>query len=362
MQVEERLSKLRDEIDRIDEEIVKLLNKRAQVALEIGRIKRELGLPIFVPARESEVFERIVRLGEGGLFPRDSLLHVFREIVSACVSIQRNVKVAFLGPKGTFTHEASMSYFGLGVDFVPVKFVEGIFEEVSRNHVDFGVVPIENSTEGVVSRTLDAFLDFEDVNIVGEIYLKISHNLLTKSGEFTNIKRIYSHPHAVSQCRRWLSSVLPDVEIIYTSSTAEAARIASGDEEAGAIAGELASVLYGLKVAVRGIEDLEDNYTRFVVLGKGIRELTGCDKTSMFMSVTDEVGALKRVLTVFADNMINLTKIESRPSRKKPWDYIFYIDFEGHVDEDRVKRVLLGLERLRVDYRILGSYPRWREI
>ncbi|MGB9667839.1 MAG: prephenate dehydratase [Thermosulfidibacteraceae bacterium] len=362
MEAGEKLIRLREKIDEIDEKIVELLNKRAEIAVEIGNIKKELGLPVFIPARESEVYDKIKNLARNGIFPIDSLLYIFREIVSVCVSLQKKVKVAFLGPMGTFTHEAAMSYFGLGVDFVPVKFVEGVFEEVARDHVSFGVVPIENSVEGIVSRTLDAFMDFPDVTIVGEIYLKISHNLLTKSGEINNVKKIYSHPHAISQCKKWLSSVLPEVEIVYTSSTAEAAKIASEEYSAGAVASELAATLYGLKVAVKGIEDMEDNYTRFVILGKGFREFTGSDKTSLFMSLIDEVGALKKALTVFADNGINLTRIESRPSRKKPWDYVFYIDFEGHIEEDRVKRVFLGLEKLKIEYRILGSYPKWRNL
>lgn len=360
MDKSERLKELRKEIDKIDEEIVKLLDKRASVAIEIGRIKEELGLSVFSPTREKEVFERIRNLAKSVVFPEDSLIFVFREIISACVALQKKKKVAFLGPYGTFTHEAGVKFFGLSVDYIPVKFVEGIFEEVERGHVDYGVVPIENSTEGVVSRTIDAFMDFDNVRIVGEVYLKVSHHLLTKSGDIQGIRRIYSHPHAVSQCRKWLASIMPEVEIVYTSSTAEAAKIAQEQEDAGAIAGEMCALLYDLKVAVRNIEDLEDNYTRFVVLGKEYISPTGDDKTSIFMSIADEVGALKRALSVFADNNVNLTKIESRPSRKKPWDYVFYIDFEGHVEENRIKRVFMGLEKMKVGYKILGSYPKWR--
>ncbi len=353
------LDLLRKEIDRIDEEILKLLNKRAEVALKIGEIKKAHNAPVYVPGRERAVLDRLVELNRGP-FPNEALRYIFREIIAACVAIQQQTTVAYLGPEATFTHQAGVEYFGLSARFVPVKFVEGIFEVVEREHVDYGVVPFENSTEGVVNRTLDAFMEFEDVRIVGEVYLRVSHHLLTRSGDTQEIEKIYSHPHAIAQCRRWLASVMPEAKIVYVSSTAEAAKIAAREEGAAAIASEMAATLYGLKVAVRDIEDQKDNYTRFLIVGKEHPRPTGDDKTSIIFSISDEVGALKEILSCFSDRGINLTKIESRPSKKKPWDYIFYIDFKGHIDEERVKDAVECLEKRCVFVKFLGSYPAYR--
>lgn len=351
---------LRKKIDEIDENILKLLNERAEIALRIGEIKKRQNEPIYVPGREKGIFERLERKNTGP-FPTSSVKYVFREIISACVAVQHDVKVAYLGPEASFTHQAGVEFFGLSANFVPVKFVEGIFEEVERDHVRYGVVPFENSTEGVVNRTLDAFIESESVGIVGEIYLRVSHNLLTKSGEIKCLKKIYSHPHAVAQCRRWLASVVPDVPIVYVTSTSEAAKLASEEEDAGAIASDMAATFYGLKVAVRGIEDVKDNYTRFLVIGKEKVPYTGDDKTSIIFSISDEVGALKSILSCFSDRNINLTKIESRPSRKKPWDYIFYTDFCGHIEEAHVKEAVECVGKKCVFVKLLGSYPKWKE-
>ncbi len=350
------LEALRGEIDSIDERILELLNRRAEVALKIGQIKRTSGSPIYVPGREQNIFKRLMEKNPGP-FPNEAIRYVYREIISACVAIQREITVAYLGPEATFTHQAGVEYFGLSARFVPVKFVEGIFEVVERGHVNYGIVPFENSTEGVVNRTLDAFMEFEKVKIVGEIYLRVSHHLLTKSGDTAGIEKIYSHPHAIAQCRKWLAAVMPEAKIVYVSSTAEAAKMAAENDDAAAIASDMAATLYGLKVAVRNIEDRRDNYTRFLVVGREETEPTGRDKTSLLFSLSDEVGALKNILSCFSDKGINLTKIESRPSKKKPWDYIFYVDFEGHIKEDRVKEVLECLKKRCLFVKILGSYP-----
>ncbi len=354
------LELLRKKIDLIDEKIVELLDERAQIALKIGEIKKRMGQPVYVPGRERVIFEKLSSMSKG-VFPKSSIKYVFREIISACVAIQKDIKVAYLGPEASFTHQAGREFFGLSAEFVPVKFVEGIFEEVERGHVNYGVVPFENSTEGVVSRTLDAFMEFPTVGIVGEIYLRISHHLLTKSGDLKGIKQIYSHPHAVAQCKRWLASVLPEVPVVYVTSTAEAAKMAAERDDAGAIASEMAATFYGLKVAVRDIEDIKDNYTRFLIIGRESVSPTGSDKTSVMFSISDEVGALKNILACFSDRGINLTKIESRPSRKKPWDYIFYVDFLGHLSDENVRDALECLKRRCVFVKILGSYPRWSE-
>ncbi len=353
------LEALRREIDSIDQRILELLNKRAEVALKIGEIKGRMGAPVYVPEREREVIGRIVSSNPGP-FPNEAVKYIFREIISACVSLQRKTTVAYLGPEATFTHQAGVEYFGLSAKFVPVKFVEGIFEVVERGHVDYGVVPFENSTEGVVSRTLDAFMEFPKVRIVGEVYLRVSHHLLTLSGDVHGVERIYSHPHAIAQCRKWLASVMPEAKVVYVSSTAEAAKMASEDPSSAAIASEMAATLYGLKVAVRNIEDQRDNYTRFLVVGGELPPPTGDDKTSLIFSISDEVGALRNILSCFSDRGINLTKIESRPSKKKPWDYIFYVDFRGHIEEDRVREALECLEKRCVFVKHLGSYPAFK--
>ncbi|BAT71693.1 chorismate mutase/prephenate dehydratase [Thermosulfidibacter takaii ABI70S6] len=356
MAPQNEIDQLRREIDSIDEQILELLNKRASLALEIGRIKQASGTPVFVPGREKTIFKRLIEKNMGP-FPDEAIKYVYREIISACVAIQKKTTVAFLGPEATFTHQAGVEYFGLSAHFVPIKFVEGIFEVVERGHVDYGVVPFENSTEGVVNRTLDAFMEFEGVKIVGEIYLKVSHHLLTVSGDIQGIDKIYSHPHAIAQCRKWLAAVMPEAKVVYVSSTAEAAKLAAEDENAAAIASEMAATLYGLKVAVRNIEDQKDNYTRFLIIGREETKPTGNDKTSLIFSLSDEVGALKNILSCFADRGINLTKIESRPSKKRPWDYIFYVDFEGRTDDERIKDAIECLKNRCVFVKILGSYP-----
>jgi len=354
----DELSSLRARIDEIDAEIVRLLNERASVALKIGEVKRKRGEPVYVPGRERRIFERLASLSKGP-FPKNAITYVFREIISACVAVQQELSVAYLGPEATFTHQAGVEYFGLSARFVPVKFVEGIFEVVERGHVDYGVVPFENSIEGVVNRTLDAFLEFEEVGVCGEIYLRVSHHLLTKSGDTKGVEKIYSHPHAIAQCRKWLASVMPEAKIVYVSSTAEAARLAADEDGAAAIASDMAATLYGLKVAVRNIEDQRDNYTRFLIVGKESMRPTGSDKTSLIFSISDEVGALKNILSCFSDRGINLTKIESRPSRKRPWDYVFYVDFSGHLEEERVSEAIECLKRMCVFVKVLGSYPAW---
>ncbi len=354
------LEDLRRQIDQIDEEILALLTKRAQIALKVGETKKKEGLPLFIPGREENVFRRLIEMNKGP-FPNRSVELVFREIVSACLAIQHPVKVAFLGPEATFTHQAGAEFFGLGVEYIPMRYVDGIFEAVERGQVDFGVVPFENSTEGVVSHTLDMFLSSE-VKICGEVYLQVTHNLLSLSGSLNEVEVIYSHPHATAQCRKWITSALPRVRIVDMPSTAEAALRAKEDPKGAAIASEMAAGLYGLKIAARKIEDLSENYTRFLVLGMQSDEPTGNDKTSLLVSISDEVGALHRILEGFAQYGINLTKIESRPSRLRPWDYVFFIDLEGHCKDENVAKALTHVGKLSLATKVLGSYPVKRPI
>ncbi len=353
----DRLKALREEIDGIDRELLRLLNLRAQKAREIGEIKKGEGLPLYIPHREKEVLEKLVRANPGP-FPSQALKVIFREVISACLALQRPLRVAYLGPEATHTHQAALEFFGTSVEFLPVRFVEGIFQAVERGQAHYGVVPFENSTEGVVSSTVDMFFSTE-ARIVGEIYLRITHHLLCLSGDRRDVKKVYSHPHATAQCKRWLALHLPGVPVVDVSSTAEAASRAAKDPQAGAIASETAALLYGLKVAQADIEDVRENYTRFLVLGREETRPTGQDKTSVLFSVPHEAGALCRVLEIFARRDINLTKIESRPSKEKAWDYLFYVDFEGHAEEDRVKQALEELEGMALTFKVLGSYPRY---
>ncbi len=353
----DRLKDLRKEIDALDRELLRLLGLRAQKALEIGNIKKEKGLPLYTPHRERDVLEQILSFNRGP-FPSQALEVVFREVISACLSLQRPLRVAYLGPEGTYTHQAGLDYFGSSVEFIPVPFVEGIFQAVERGQTHYGVVPFENSIEGVVSATLDLFF-FSPVKITGEIYLPVSHHLLCLSGQRRDIVRIYSHPQATAQCKKWLSLHMPGIPAVDVSSTAEAAARTAQDPQAAAIASMAASLLYGLKVAEEGIEDVKENYTRFLVLGMEEAPPTGRDKTSVLFSAAHEAGALCGILSLFAQEGINLTKIESRPSRQKPWDYLFYVDFEGHAGEDRVRRALGGLRERALTWKVLGSYPRF---
>lgn len=350
-----RIPKLRKQIDELDSQILELLNKRAEIVIEIGREKAKEDLDFHVPQREEEIYARLSQQNQGP-FPTEAVRAVFREILSACLSLERPLRVAYLGPEGTFTHLACIKRFGLSAQFVPVRGIADVFAEVEKGNVDYGVVPIENSTEGVVSHTLDMFID-SDLKICGEILSQISHNLLSRSGGLKEIRKVYSHPHAIAQSKRWLEANLPDVDIFEVSSTASAAELAAKDPAAAAIASELAADLYGLQVIYRRIEDNPRNFTRFLVVGKKPSAPTGNDKTSIVVSIRDRVGALYQLLQPFAENGINLTKIESRPSKQKAWEYLFYIDFEGSVEEERVQRALEAVREESLFLKVLGSYP-----
>lgn len=345
----------RKEIDRIDSKILELLNKRARYVIEIGKIKKGAKAEFHSPERERKIYERLE--GENkGPFPQEGVRAVFREIMSASLSLEQRLRVAYLGPKATFTHLACMQQFGDSAQYLPASSIKEVFNEVEKGEAEYGVVPIENSTEGIVSSTLDIFVD-SDVKIVGEILLEVSHNLMSKSGRMEDIKKIYSHPQPAAQCRIWLENNLPDIPITEVSSSAKAAEISAEDLQAGAIASELAAKIYGLKIAKKRIEDNIHNFTRFLIIGKKSLPRSGKDKTSIMFSVKDEVGALFNMLKPFSESRINLTKIESRPSRKRAWEYIFYVDMDGHIEEDRVKRALNNLEKRSLFLKILGSYP-----
>ncbi len=276
--------------------------------------------------------------------------------MSASLSLEGPQRVAYLGPRATFTHLACIQKFGNSAQYLPVNSIKDVFNEVERGRANFGVVPIENSTEGVVNHTLDMFID-SNLLIYGEVLQEVSHHLLSKTGRLEDIKKIYSHPHAIAQCRNWLESNLPHMSVSEVPSTARAAELCADDPSTAAIASELAGQLYGLKVLKARIEDNLNNFTRFLVLSQKPPERTGKDKTSIMLSVKDKVGALYDLLRPFASHGINLTKIESRPSRRKAWEYIFFVDVEGHVEEDRVKKALEEIKSRCLFLKILGSYP-----
>ena len=350
------IPELRKKIDEIDSEILKLLNQRAGVVIEVGKEKAKLDLDFHVPQREEQIFQRLTSQNPGP-FPTEAVRSVYREIISACLSLEHPLKVAYLGPKATFTHLACLKNFGLSAHLVPVRNIDEVFAEVEKGRSDYGVVPVENSTEGVISHTLDMFVD-SDLKICGEILLEVSHNLLSKSNSLEQITKIYSHPHAIAQSSKWLKDNLSDVRIFEVSSTANAAEMAAEEEGAGAIASELAANLYNLKVLAARIEDSSSNFTRFLITSKKTAARAQHSKTSIMFSIKDRVGALLAMLQPFAKYSINLTKIESRPSKKKAWEYVFFVDFDGHLEEERVKKALEELSENCVFLKVLGSYPK----
>jgi chorismate mutase/prephenate dehydratase len=348
------LKKLRKEIDSIDEKIIKLLNLRARVTQDIAKIKHKSGISIYSPDREREVLKRIVRVNKGPL-NYNALEAVYREIMSAALSLEKNLRIGYMGPQASFSHLAALKRFGSQVEYVACDGISDVFLEVERGSADYGVVPIENSIEGAVTHTLDMLVD-SDLKICAQIILDVSHNLLS-NGPKNKIKRVYSNPQVFGQCRIWLQENLAGAELIEVSSTTRAAQIAAKEKNSACIASILAGKVYKLKVQAPDIEDSPHNITRFFVIGKTDVAKTSSDKTSILFSIKDRVGALHDMLMPFKTNRINLTKIESRPSKKKAWDYYFFVDLAGHKNEPRVKRALLELESKCKFLKILGSYP-----
>lgn len=348
------LKELRRQIDRIDKKIVKLLNMRAEITLDITDLKRKLGKSIYSPDREREILRKIVIINKGPL-TNNALEAIYREIMSSSLSIDKPLKVAYLGPEATFTHLAALKRFGSQVNYLGLDSITDVFLEVERDNADFGVIPIENSIEGAVTHTLDMFVD-SDLKICAQVILDVSHNLLANS-PINKIKRIYSNPQVFGQCRIWLQENLPNVERLEVSTTTRAAQIAAGEKYSSCIASLLAARVYKLKVVAHDIEDSPHNITRFLVIGKTDVCCTGHDKTSIMFSIKDRVGALHDMLSPFKKYGINLTKIESRPSKKKAWDYYFFVDLEGHRDNPDVKKALRELEDKCTYLKILGSYP-----
>ncbi|MDK2962642.1 MAG: chorismate mutase / prephenate dehydratase [Verrucomicrobiota bacterium] len=348
------LEKLRKQIDILDEELVQLLNERVKVALEIGKTKKKQGGEIYVPSREKDVFERIAGFNKGPL-PEKAARAIYREIMSAALALESNLKIAYLGPPATFTHQAARSKFGASVDYQSVGTITDVFTVVENGTADYGVVPIENSTEGAVTHTFDQFT-CTPLKICAEIYLPVSLYLLASVPK-EKITRVCSKQEALGQCRRWLSENLPGIGVEAVNSTSLAAEMAV-KSDCAAIASALAAELYDLDIIGEGIQDISGNVTRFLVIGRTYSEPTGDDKTSIYFSFRNEVGALHDALDVLKENNINMTKIESRPSKNKAWEYCFFVDFEGHADDPNVKTALQALEKHCAVLNVLGSYPK----
>jgi len=349
------LGRMRKEIDNIDTAMLALLNKRASIAIEIAGIKRRKSLKFHSPERERAILERLTVMNKGP-FPNDALRVIFREIISASLSLEEPLKVAYFGPEGTFTHLASIRHFGSFARYIPVESIKAVFDAVEYGEANYGLVPIENSSEGVVSHTLDMFMDY-DLKISAEVMLEVSHNLLSKSGDKSRVKNIYSHPQALAQCRGWLEANMPGVPVLASVSTAKAAEMVASDEDAAAIASELAAKLYDLKFIKRHIEDKKNNFTRFLVIAKESPARTGSDKTSIMFSLKNRPGALYDVLYPFKETKINLSKIESRPSKRRAWEYIFFVDMDGHIEEGKVRSAIERVKEHCLYLTHLGSYP-----
>jgi chorismate mutase/prephenate dehydratase len=356
MKAQEKIQHLRREIETFDEEILRLLSERAKVVQEVGKAKGEIKMDSYDPRREEEILDRL-RLRNPGPFPEGAVTPVFREIISACRSLEVELTAAYLGPPATHSHIACVKHFGSSVRAYASGSIPEVFEAVERKEATYGVVPIENSTEGAVDQTSDLLAD-SDVKICGEISVRISHDLLSQTGDDQEIHKIYSHPQALGQCRQWLRRHFPHVPLVETSSTAKAAEVASGDRNAGAIATPLAAQLYGLKSNATGIEDFPRNCTRFLVLNSRIRGRTGRDKTSLLFSIPHTPGSLARILEILSGRGINLTKIESRPMKGKPWEYLFFVDCEGHIDDPPLDDAMTELKKNVLSVKLLGSYPR----
>jgi chorismate mutase/prephenate dehydratase len=349
------LSEIRKKIDDIDTMLLELLNERADFVHEVGLLKRKEGVEIYAPEREEQLLRSLVKRSRGRL-PEASIRAIYREIMSASLALEKDLSIAYFGPVATNTHQAARSKFGASVEYTPQVSIADVFDAVARGTADYGVVPIENSTEGAVNHTLDVFMD-SDLRICAQILLKIENNLVAKIPK-EQVRKIYSHPQVFGQCRNWLRHNLPGVELVEVSSTSRAAEMASKDPHAAAIAGRMAAEMYGLQVHDAAIQDLPNNTTRFLVIGHNTCPPTGDDKTSLMLCVQDKAGALFNVLEPLKRLKINMSKIESRPSKRKAWEYYFFVDVDGHAEDEPLAKALAELQQHCSFVKILGSYPK----
>jgi len=347
---------LREQIDRLDEEIVSLLNRRAKVVMRVAESKRKTNQAFFRPAREKRVYQRIEALNKGPL-RRENMRSIYREIIAACLALEQPMRVACLGPAGTFSYRAVREQFGDGAEPVTVSSIGEVFDEVEHRRVHYGVVPVENSTEGVVAATLDRFVS-SNLRVKAEILLRIDQCLMSKSGRADRIKRIVSHPQSLGQCRQWLAQNFPRIPQEEVGSNAQAADIAKRDAKTAAIAGRIAAEHYGLKVVAENIQDQSENLTRFFVIGHDNEgRPSGDDKTTLLISVSHEAGALYHVLKPFSDHGVNLCSIDSRPLKGRPWEYVFFLDLVGHSTDKKVIGALDAVRKRSLFLKVLGSYP-----
>ena len=358
MTTESKLAELRERIDAVDEKLLKLISERAGIAREVAEVKKQFeDEPDFYrPEREAQILSNIMNANEGPLSSKE-LARLFREIMSACLALEQRLNIAYLGPEGTFTETAALKHFGHSVKKVASSSIDQVFREVEAENCSYGVVPVENSIEGMVNHTLDMLMNSE-LQICGEVELRIHQNLLAKNSDLKIINKIYSHQQSLAQCRAWLDENLPGVERVALSSNAEAASRASQEDGVASIGGVSAAEHYDLQILANNIEDESDNTTRFLVLGREEIPVSGNDKTSILFSMPSKPGSLLKMLACFADNKVNMTRIESRPSRRGMWEYIFFVDVDGHQQEDAVAKAILQLREEAAMVRILGSYPK----
>lgn len=348
------LEELRRQIDALDEQIVDLLNQRAKIVVEIGRIKAAQGVPVYSPDREKAVLGKVCQANKGPLSDR-TIAAIYRELMSGSFALEKPLRIVYLGPEGSYSHLAAMGKFGSSVEYEAVADIPGVFQEISRSHADFGVVPIENSTGGGVIDTLDTLVE-TDVKICAEINRTIHHNLLANC-PIERIERVYSKPEVFAQCQRWLAETGLAAKTIAVASTSKAAELAETEPGSAAIASSLAAELYHLKIVCENIEDTPHNVTRFLVLGREMARRTGEDKTSIMFITADKAGALADVLDAFRTENVNLSFIQSRPSKKRNWEYYFFADAVGHVSDENVARALRKASEHCLRLVVLGSYP-----
>ncbi len=349
------LEDLRKKIDALDEQLVELINQRAQIVVEVGKLKAAGAAPIYAPDREKAVLDKIARNNKGPL-PDKTLAAVWREIMSGSFFLERPLRIAYLGPEGSFSHNAAILKFGQSVDYEALADIRAIFEEVSKGHSDFGIVPIENSAGGGVRESLDAFVE-TDVLICAEANMAIHHNLMANC-PMSQIEKIYSQPEIFAQCRNWLAGAFKDAQLIPMASSSKAAQLAATEPNAAAIASAVAAEVYGLKILCQDIEDISNNITRFLIIAKEDAKPTGDDKTIILFSTAHKTGALVDVLSVFKKYNINMTNIGSRPNKKREWEYYFFVDFLGHKLDEPVRKALDEVKPHCLQLSVLGSFPR----
>jgi chorismate mutase/prephenate dehydratase len=352
---QDKLQPLRVQIDAIDQQILELLNQRARLAQQVGHLKAETNAPVFRPEREAQVLRSVAERNPGPLFGPD-VQTIFREIMSSCRALENRVTVAFLGPVGTFTEQAVYQQFGRAVEGMPCPSIDEVFRAVEAGTADFGVVPVENSSEGAINRTLDLLLQ-TTLSISGEVSIPVHHSLMSLSGTMDGVVRICAHSQALAQCQAWLNQNYPNIERHAVASNGEAARLASEQPGTAAIASEIAGQQYGLQIINAHIQDDPHNRTRFAVIGRLQTSPSGRDQTSLVLSVPNKAGAVYNLLAPLARHGVSMTRFESRPARMGTWEYYFYVDIEGHLQEDKVARALADLKQNAAFFKVLGSYP-----